>query len=350
MAPLAAIPFWILFVQVVIGVAAFFIAGGSPLRLTAEAQPGPRGLMPSNPERGAGVADTNTPWNDISAVPSKDGPPSRPEPPRKSWLADLLLGRFDGNPFYMAYRRGFARLFSGSIAAPGSAVPPGLMICGLFTTGVMSLTGTPSAVPLLVSIAAAGFISACEGFAIGMRALQAERDRSTWPLLLVTGMRPNRVLEGKFAAAFYALSGEWTFTIPLWLFAAIPGCRLWLLTLAIIHPGVTALSILAGLWFASQPRFLLIRIRSLLFKILAIVSIWFVADRAIPGFHVPLLRVMAEFLNPYRVFEGLIAPADGLTVMQSLLTGGLQALLAAAAGVLIWRWAERRLGRVMSGE
>jgi len=89
---------------------------------------------------------------------------------------------------------------------------------------------------------------------IGARSLSSERDRATWPLLAVTGMRPGRILAGKFATSCYALSGEWVWTLPFWVGCALATKSPSLLLLPWIQPLAIATGVIVGLWVASQPK------------------------------------------------------------------------------------------------
>ncbi|MEW6284425.1 MAG: hypothetical protein AB1758_37770, partial [Candidatus Eremiobacterota bacterium] len=174
------------------------------------------------------------------------------EPP--SDLAHALLAPWRENPFYRAYRYGHHRLYHGS--PPGGPLAPALVVTGLLLPALLVFSGQASdalgLVPgyaLLVCLHLAAFISAVEAVVLGFRAIDAERDASTWPLLVSTGMRPATILGGKFAACFYALSGEWASMLLFWLLLLFT--KPVLMLLVVLQPTAIALGILAGMGLAA---------------------------------------------------------------------------------------------------
>jgi hypothetical protein len=341
---------WTAFIAMVLMLSAFFVARGFPLRGESSRHPGPRGIIP--------VADSTPVFADQGFMkdllaPGKSG--ARPGVPRRSPADGFLNGIFHRNPFYMAYRRGFMRIYRGATASPGSLLPPALVICGQLCYCLMSFENASSeaALALVIALASASFISLCEALLLGNRALHAERDQSTWPMLLATGMRPGQVLAGKFAMTFYALSGEWSYTAPLWLLCALCGGKAGVLALAIVHPAVISLGILTGLWMASQPRFLILDLRKIGSVTASILIAWLLAYIFIDDFPLLLRSITKEWavlLNPLRTILALgqCASMEELSRLISPLLG--QGALFCVTMVLLWKSTMKRLGRVMEGE
>ncbi|NDD31345.1 MAG: hypothetical protein EB084_24095 [Proteobacteria bacterium] len=171
-----------------------------------------------------------------------------------SKLAAVMLRPFDGNPFYWAYRSGFTRIYSTRDAAPGSAFAAAFALCAMFLATMAVVANGFSPLPEVASIVAgvltfliipAFAIGTLEGVAYGRAAIASERDRSTWMLLVVSGIRPRTLLTGKFVAAFYALSGEWLIVMPFWIVLAV--FHPLALLLALLQPLAIALGIMSGL-------------------------------------------------------------------------------------------------------
>jgi hypothetical protein len=183
------------------------------------------------------------------ALPHQAPPRLEPAPPN---LVDRLLSHWSDDPFYRAYRDGYLRLYRDATDAPGSALSPGLVFCGLL--------GLVSSVPELQRIFSLGLFMTLIGIAlsglgallVGSKSMQAEGEGAIWPLLLVTGMTPSRVLGGKFATSFFAVSGEWRVCLVAYLLVLfVQPC---LVPLLFLHPAVIALGALLGLGLACTSR------------------------------------------------------------------------------------------------
>lgn len=163
---------------------------------------------------------------------------------RGGGIAGSLLRAHAQNPFYVAWRQGQVRLerrFSGSF------VPPlilGASLLVYFGACAKQMPGT-SGQTLVAGVILASLVSGCEGFLLAARTIRSEREQSTWPLIVVSGVRPEVLVAGRFAACFHSLSGEWTVLLPLWLLVSLlhPPAVL----LAVVQPAVIALAILVGL-------------------------------------------------------------------------------------------------------
>lgn len=285
-------------------------------------------------------------------MPSTPGVPlfpsssSRPdEPPLDRGLTSRLLKQFDGNPFYHAYRNGFIRLYAGESAAPGSVMAAAIVIVGLIAYRLLATIDPPmGASALLIALTITSVIGACEGLVLGTRALSTERDQSTWPMLVVSGMRPATLLRGKFATAFYALSGEWSMATPFWVLAALswhPAVAL----LALVQPAAIALGILFGLWMASQPRYLLISLHSIGLWICGLLgSLWLVREVVLR--HPGSAATLAQACNPVRMVNNLAS----FSTPEGLLQFAAQFALWGLVALVLWNRSDARLQRVLRGE
>jgi hypothetical protein len=333
---------WLSLIVAALGGALYQVRRGRPLAVKGRAAEGPRGLVP-----------TAAPPPVVTGVRPPPGTiPSHP----LSFIADFMLKPFERNPYYVAYRRGYLRLYAGQVTnAPGSALPPGLLICAIVTYACIAAAHTDltdvavvqgAGTMLLVVIGFASLISALQATALAIRSLSSERDQATWPLLVVTGMQPSRVLGGKFAAAFYSVSGEWLFPLPAWVFAALISGRPLLLLLALVHPAATAAGVLAGLTVASQTsgRMSMTRVVLGLF-VIAILLLW--------GAFNPVTLVyqwMLYALDHCNLFAAawLVTGGD----LSEALGGAIQLCIgagaAALAAMLGWRLALGGMKKVMT--
>jgi len=194
---------------------------------------------------------------------------------------------------------------------------------------------------LTVAVAIAVIFGLSQGHHLGARALSAERDQDTWPLLVVTGMKPHRILVGKFAASFYALSGEWVVTLPFWLLAAALTGNFALPLLAVIQPASIAIGIISGLWLASQPRYLVIHVA----KAGAAVAATCIA---LATFHdMALKALLAMVFEPTAAAFNIATRATSPSTLAHYAVG---MALTSIACTLIWRSSETRLRKVMQGE
>lgn len=232
--PLPIFAVWLLGTLAILKIAEVRLRTGAPLQAAACAARTPSGLQPNAPSQFCGLRR-----------------PSR-ESNLTSQIFDRLLGRLRCNPYYVAYKRGYGRLYYREASAPGSVLPPALVVGGLLTWGIFYIaSGVDSeamgmgASALLAFLMPAWFISVMEALSLSARSLQAEQDQATWSLLVASGMRPEQVLVGKFITVFYALSGEWMITVPFWLAAglAAPG----MVAVGLVHPLLIAAASVFGL-------------------------------------------------------------------------------------------------------
>lgn len=166
-------------------------------------------------------------------------------------LVDLLLARWSDDPFYRAYRDGYLRLYQNATDAPGSALAPGLIFCGLLGL-VCSVEVEPfNSLPLFMILLGIA-LSGLGALLVGYKSMQAESEGAIWPLLLVTGMTPSRVLGGKFATSFFAISGEWRVCLLAYLLVLL--VRPYTLPLILLHPAVIALGALLGIGLSCASR------------------------------------------------------------------------------------------------
>lgn len=316
---------WSLFVLVALDLTTYLIFVRAPLQVGPTPQ-GAVGLLPANPN-----------------VP----PPARPRDRATTiggGLTDRLLRRFNGNPFYHAYRNGFLRLFAGQSAAPGNVAAAGAALTGPLFFVMLCRSELNAAVNVLLAILAlASSVGVAEGLVLGARALTSEREQSTWPMLVVSGIRPSTVLRGKFAAAFYALSGEWALALPVWLFA-LPMGHPGILLLALVQPAAIAMGILVGLWMSSQPRYLLISIDRILLALAALFgTLWCVRILVLDNPRVAAMLV--HYLSPLATTAHLATDP-----LHGLLQFGTVAVLYASCMLALWSHTARRLTRVLRGE
>ncbi len=188
-------------------------------------------------------------------APRREGALPHQAPPRlepaATNLVDRVLGRWVDNPFFRAYRDGYLRLYQSATDAPGSALAPGLILCGLLLL-VCSLELEPVGSLALFMVLTGIALSGLGALLVGYKTMQAESQGATWPLLLASGMTPSRVLGGKFAAAFYAISGEWR---VCWLgYVLVLFTRPYLVPLVLLHGAVIALGALLGIGLACASR------------------------------------------------------------------------------------------------
>ncbi len=341
-------PLWLFATYAALRWAAHNVRHGAPLRVaSASAAAGPKGLIPT-PAHGA-VVRYDTPWHQQTACTADDFARLRGSLPaaggRRSPV-DLILTACRDNPFYHAYRRGFMRAFATVAAAPGSVLPPAFVILGLliYTIG-FHYEPEIMANGLVVWLSLGVIVSALEAFNLSSRALSAERDQATWPLLVVTGMRPARILSGKFATTFYALSGEWLWTTPFWLLALLVTRQPGLALLYVAQPAAVALAAVLGLWGASQPRYLVIHLRKAAMGAVAVVAaLWFTSTLS-SWFWLKLFDLI-PFGVAWRLAAARTIDLQAAALVHGLLLAGGAALLAA----WVWRSASKRLSRVMAGE
>jgi len=313
---------WVLATPFILRRAAAVVASGAPLRAADAAMKGPTGLVLTGPG---------------ALIP----PPPRQVQPH-SGVAAWVLRRFEANPFYLAYRRGFMRLYAGQYALPGSALPPAFAFIGGFTYLLGSLTHGLDAVATfsLVTLFIAILFSCLEAVHLGSRAMAAERDQATWPMLIVSGVSPERILQGKFAMTFYAVSGEWTVTLPLWIGSAILTLQPNALLLGALQPACVALAIMLGLCVSAQPRFLVINLK----RTAAVGAALIVIAAAFGNVITTFVRV---------AFTDFFATL-WLTTASPTLSSSAHFMVwlaaAAALGVALYRLAVHRLTRLMRGE
>ncbi len=348
---------WSIFIACVLAVATYLVARGYPLRSLAAdpAGAGPRGLIPVSATLLTMPGQSQGQGTMGQAILKAKKPGVLLKDPQKGFVASLLTRVFRRNPFFMAYTRGFMRIFSGNTAAPGSLVPPGILITGLLCYSLMVFEGDSylATFTLIIALLSASTISFWEAIALGNRSLNVERNQSTWPMLLATGIRPVQVMAGKMITSFYALSGEWTYTLPFWLIAVVCGQKPGLLALALVQPALIALGILTGLWMASQPRFLVLNISRIVTGTMIVLALWLIAYLSVPDFPGLIrvsLAVSAEYFNPYSMalLVGRFSePALLMPVMYRMVS---QALLFSSLLILLWISALKRLDRVMQGE
>jgi hypothetical protein len=339
---------WALFTLLVLVCAALFVVRGFPLRGESSRHPGPRGIIPVSASAPAFVDQGGS-----RAILSPIRPASLAAAAQKSPKASFFQRTFGRNPFYAAYRSGFSRIYGGVTASPGSLLPLAIMICGQLCFCLLSFEedSKTASLSLVYALMLASSISAIEAILLGNRALHAERDQSTWPMLLATGMRPGQVLWGKFMMSFYALSGEWTYAVPFWILLC--GQKAGVLVLALIHPAVIGLGIITGLWMASQPRFLILDPRRIPRVVVPILIAWLVAYVFIddlPGILRALLKDWSDFFNPYAAALALGQYKTSEQLISIFIRLLCQAALFAGIMAVVWKSAEERLNRVMQGE
>lgn len=283
--------------------------------------------------------------------------PLESRPKARGWV-DSLLFAFHRNPFYAAYRNGFMRLYSNVAAAPGSAWPPGLVFWGVWSFSINSwFNADPSDFTgiglLLTGLIPAFAISAFEAFSLGHQALMAEREQSTWPLLVVSGLSPRQVLAGKFAAAFYAVSGEWTIPSLLWL-VVLTTSQPAAIVLAVLHPTIIAFAILLGLGAACRPLETPWSLRNhprwlygavpLTLAFVAVVAT--MRDSALARTVIALGRRAEAWLDPLSTLHMLALPAAHDMLLGLARFGTLMAC-AVLLFVALWSLASWRLRRIM---
>lgn len=348
---------WSLFIVFFLGIAALLVQIRFPLRTAGTGEAGPRGIIPASSLTmmmlGGAPAGRGGPWDDPSL---QQGPPQPLKVPKKSVPSGMLLRLLGNNPFFVAYARGFGRLYRGYVASPGSAVPPAIVVCTLVYYSSLALLGgisTLESMALAGALLIATAISFCEAVVLGSRSLRAERDQATWPLLLATGLRPEKVLGGKLVTIFYALSGEWSWTIPFWICAALCGFRPGVLMLALVQPVLIALGILAGLWIGSQPRYLIINVKKIAKNALILLGLWIAFRWLSPDLQAAIshnLLESARLLNPAAALFSICQFRDEARLLPAILSVLCQMGMVAGMAAIFWVYSERRLIRVMEGE
>lgn len=275
--------------------------------------------------------------------------------PQRFGKNNWVLFIFKNNPFLVAYRRVFTRLYRGRLASCGSLISPIIVISGTIVYCIAAVSGEiPHVVAffLVVCLLSSLTIILFESIGVGLAMIRAERNRSSWPLLVVTGILPEQLLWGKFITSFYALSGVWLYTIPFWFLASLCGLKIKLLTLILFQPIVTALGIMIGLWAGCQPRYLILNPKKILLQSILLSFIFVVVKIIHPSLFssaLILLRDIGNFLDP---FSSMLAIVSGIEKMMIDPTVNLFCQLGVLTGIvfLYWHSSKNRLKRVMLEE
>jgi len=165
---------------------------------------------------------------------------------RAPWIEEWL-GPLSHNAFYLTFRQGFARRFP-THWLPGSLLPS---LCVL--TGFVMWKQGQGLECFTLGLGAALALSAMRAFVRATLSLSTEYSQNTWPLLILTGLTPADVLRGKFAATFYAFSGDWVYAAPIWLALLFSGHPA-LILLWLFQPVIIACAALCGLSAAPEPK------------------------------------------------------------------------------------------------
>ena len=251
-------------------------------------------------------------------------------------LAAIMLRPFDGNPIYWAYRAGFTRLHSTRDALLGNIGGTVLPISALLLATVVDIvsgfppppeTGGILALILFLLLPAAG-ISMLEGIAYGRAVIACERNRSTWTLLVVSGIRPRTLLTGKFVSAFYASSIKWTIMLPLWLLLAL--YHPLVLSLALLQPLALGVGIMTGLYEVCS------RTEKFVFTASVLTIITVCAQSGILS--------GVDTLDPFHLIENLLGrdPAKGIAGM------GVVSATAVLVISVMWAQTERAFQRMLT--
>lgn len=169
-------------------------------------------------------------------------------PVRRARVVEWLLWRHASNLFFRISSQGRVRMV---LAHQGLSLLGVLTITGVLMSVGTHLPGCPTGLVhslgwvLVYVLLLMALMGAWAGFLLALRCVATERDQGTWPLLMMSGLRPECFVDGIFSTCSWVLSGPWTTALPFWILASIVHPPL--LLLVAVEPAAIALGALAGL-------------------------------------------------------------------------------------------------------
>lgn len=210
----------------------------------------------------------------------------------------LLPSSIHNNAIFRAFADGLTRRSRQWL--PGSLLPAACLCIGLLLEkelGAGAFAG---------GFLAALMVSAMRGVVRASVSMSTEYSQKTWALLMLAGLTPRDILRGKFAAAFYALSGDWLFSAPVWATLLVTG-HVALVLLWLLHPLVIANAILIGLQTQeperSKPISIVRIVGGLMLGMPFLVGLILLANNW--EYIEPYVAAVRSFLNPVTMIAGL---------------------------------------------